>query len=173
MEVSQGLSPKLYSQSQDSSAPRLKESVTETHIPSEPKTVEYTESYIKDENIRRTVLRDITHIETCSSKNDSHLPSEEWIEKHKKYLFQFIGYKRIDKLLNVVQLNLNLWGAPERLTEIMNARNKGGKTPLELAIDWRSPGHIKVFRKYGAEVTPAILEYGERKLPTYIYRELT
>lgn len=128
---------------------------------------------IRDEDIRQSVVQGITHIESSSQNSKPPLPSEEWMEKHKRYLFQFIGYGRIDKLLKVVQLNLKAWGASERLSEIMNARNKDNKTPLELAIDWRSPGHIKVFRKYGAEVTQEILEYGNRKLPAFIFRELT
>jgi len=153
---------------------------TKPKLPCSPRIdvqgVENTSSDIADECIQRSVLQDITHIEPTSPKVRSKLPSEAWMTEQMDLVFGFTtqgGARFLDKILKVAQLNLKTWGSLESLSELVNATNCDGKTPLECAIDRRSPKHIKILRKYGAEVTSSILEYGERKLPTYIYRELT
>lgn len=161
----------------DTSAKPLPPSpVANKHSPSKIETTSTSsDSKVKEDiMLRAAILKGSTPEETNNTSESKEIhPSDTWMEKQKGYLFRLIGYKIIDKKLAVAKLNLDFWGAPERLSEIVNTRDKNGKLPLEYAIDLRSSGHIEVLRKYGAEVTPSILDYGKERLPDYIYQTLT
>ncbi|MBT6120210.1 hypothetical protein HOH45_01935 [bacterium] len=139
-----------------------------------PETIERVGTPKEDVILRSAILDPPHSTESIeSSTTKPRLPSDEWIEKHKSSLFRLIGYKIIDKKLAVAKLNLEIWGVPERLFEIVNATDKKGKSPLEYAIDWRSPGHIKMLRKYGAIVTEDMVNSRCAQALTYIRNALT
>ena len=144
----------------------------------QPEPIERVGTPKEDVLLRSAILNQTSKTESKETIiTKPSLPSDEWMGTQLDLIFSFTkqgGWKLLDKkILELVKLNLETWGVPERLSDLVNAKDAEGKTPLVYAIDRRSPGHIKGLRHYGAEVTGTILEYGEKKLPTYIFTELT
>ncbi len=70
-------------------------------------------------------------------------------------------------------MNLNWHKMPEKLFEMVNAKDKNGKTPLNYAIDRHSEGHIKVLLSFSVDVNQEILLYAKENLPEYLIKLLT
>jgi hypothetical protein len=144
----------------------------------QPEPIERVGTPKEDVLLRSAILNQTSKTESKETIiTKPSLPSDEWMGTQLDLIFSFTkqgGWKLLDKkILELVKLNLETWGVPERLSDLVNAKDAEGKTPLIYAIDRHSTGHIAVLRKYGAEVTPEILSCRCVQTLNYIRDALT